>query len=73
MHVSKTFISVLITAMLSVLGAAAMAYVDVQVMKKELTMYEKTIAEINRQLGDMRKETNDGFREMRNLILSKEK
>ena len=65
MTLSKATLSALLASMLSVLGAAAMAYVDVQVMKKELSMYEKNIESINTNLADLRKETNDGFRELR--------
>lgn len=51
--------------MLSVFGAAAMAYVDVQVMKKELTLYQKSIQNIEESVSELRKETNEGFKELR--------
>jgi hypothetical protein len=62
MIVSKTFLTALITAMLSILGAAAMAYVDVQVLKNQVVAYREDIKDIKMDI-----------REIRNILSQKEK
>jgi hypothetical protein len=62
MTISKTFLTALITAMLSILGAAAMAYVDVQVLKNQVIAYREDIKDIKMDI-----------REIRNILSQKEK
>lgn len=57
MTISKAVLSVILTAMVSVLGAAAIAYTDVQVLKKEVTLYREDIRDIK-----------DDIREIRNAL-----
>jgi hypothetical protein len=62
MTISKTLLTALITAMLSVLGAAAVAYVDVQVLKNQVIAYREDIKDIKMDI-----------REIRNILSKKEK
>ena len=62
MNLSKPFLAALLTAMLSVLASAAKAYVDVQVLKNEVTAYREDIREIKLDI-----------REIRNALTTKEK
>lgn len=62
MTISKPLFAALITAMLSILGAAAMAYVDVQVLKNEVVAYREDIRDIKLDI-----------REIRNTLVNKEK
>jgi hypothetical protein len=62
MTISKTLLTALITAMLSVLGAAAVAYVDVQVLKNQVVAYREDIKDIKMDI-----------REIRNILSKKEK
>ena len=61
MTISKTTLAALITAMLSVLGAAAKAYIDVQVLKNEVMAYREDIRDIKLDI-----------REIRNVLVTKE-
>lgn len=54
MTVSKTLLAALITGMLSVLGAAAKAYVDVQVLKSEVQAYKEDIKDIKVDVREIR-------------------
>jgi hypothetical protein len=60
--ISKPFLAALLTGMLSVLAAAAKAYVDVQVLKNEVVAYREDIREIKLDI-----------REIRNALSHKEK
>jgi hypothetical protein len=62
MNISKPLLAALITAMFSVLAAAAKAYVDVQVLKNEVVAYREDIREIKLDI-----------REIRNALTTKEK
>lgn len=62
MNLSKPFVAALVTGMLSVLAAAAKAYVDVQVLKNEVVAYREDIREIKLDI-----------REIRNALTTKEK
>lgn len=61
MNISKPFLAALLTGMLSVLAAAAKAYVDVQVLKNEVVAYREDIREIKLDI-----------REIRNALSNKE-
>jgi hypothetical protein len=54
MTLSKPFLAALITAMFSVLAAAAKAYVDVQVLKNEVVAYREDIREIKLDIREIR-------------------
>lgn len=54
MNISKPLLAALITAMFSVLAAAAKAYVDVQVLKNEVTAYREDIREIKLDIREIR-------------------
>lgn len=60
--ISKATLAALITAMFSVLAAAAKAYVDVQVLKNEVVAYREDIREIKMDI-----------REIRNALTKQEK
>jgi hypothetical protein len=62
MNISKPLLAALVTAMFSVLAAAAKAYVDVQVLKNEVVAYREDIREIKLDI-----------REIRNALTTKEK
>jgi hypothetical protein len=62
MNLSKPLVAALVTGMLSVLAAAAKAYVDVQVLKNEVVAYREDIREIKLDI-----------REIRNALTTKEK
>jgi hypothetical protein len=62
MTISKTLLTALITAMLSILGAAAVAYVDVQVLKNQVIAYREDIKDIKVDI-----------REIRTILSKKEK
>jgi hypothetical protein len=62
MNISKPLLAALVTAMFSVLAAAAKAYVDVQVLKNEVVAYRDDIREIKLDI-----------REIRNALTTKEK
>jgi|694.fasta_scaffold21525_4 hypothetical protein len=54
MNISKPLLAALITAMFSVLAAAAKAYVDVQVLKNEVVAYREDIREIKLDIREIR-------------------
>lgn len=54
MNISKSLLAALITAMFSVLAAAAMAYVDVQVLKNEVIAYRGDIQDIKTDIREIR-------------------
>ena len=62
MTISKPLLAAIITAMFSVLGAAAMAYIDVQVLKNEVMAYREDIKDIKLDI-----------REIRNALTTKDK
>jgi hypothetical protein len=61
MTISKPLLAALLTGMLSVLAAAAKAYVDVQVLKNEVMAYREDIRDIKLDI-----------REIRNVLVTKE-
>lgn len=54
MTLSKPLLAALLTGMLSVLAAAAKAYVDVQVLKNEVTAYREDIRDIKLDIREIR-------------------
>lgn len=58
MNLSKPFLAALVTAMFSVLAAAAKAYVDVQVLKNEVIAYREDIREIKMDIREIRNALN---------------
>ena len=54
MTLSKPLLAALLTGMLSVLAAAAKAYVDVQVLKNEVTAYREDIRDIKLDIRERR-------------------
>ena len=61
MTISKPLFAALITAMFSILAAAAKAYIDVQVLKNEVVAYREDIRDIKLDI-----------REIRNTLVTKE-
>jgi uncharacterized protein YukE len=59
MTLTKPVVAAILTATVSVAGAAAMAYTDVQVMKREMQIYVESVREIKDDIREIRNMLND--------------
>jgi uncharacterized protein YukE len=57
MTLTKPVVAAILTATVSVAGAAAMAYTDVQVLKSEMRIYVAAINEIKADIREIRNNT----------------